>query len=276
MDGTPRAFFEAQTARRKVDTSAIPLYFLLRWRSPDLPFRLIACDYDGTIATDGVIPASAEQALIEAKQAGWLTALVTGRETRDLLQLCPQINLFDLAVVENGAVLYFPRTGLVEELVPPPDHELIRELARSNVPISKGRVIISAHREYEQQVVSVIRKLGLKLEVIFNRDSVMILPAGVSKASGLKVGLERLGVAFEEVIAIGDAENDHSFLQAAGFAVAVANALDSVKAEADLVTSKPNGDGLAEFIREHLLWDFGEGTLGKSDHSNCADNGSGS
>jgi phosphoglycolate phosphatase (TIGR01487 family) len=218
-----------------------------------LAFRLIACDYDRTVATEGVIPASAEQALIEVKQAGWLMALVTGREFEDLLRVCHQIDLFDLAVVENGAVVYFPGQGLLEELVPPPSTELIKELVRRRIPLSKGRIIISAPREYEHQVLSAISELGLELEIIFNRDSVMILPTGVNKATGLGAGLERIGITFEEVIAIGDAENDHSFLQASGFAVAVANALDSIKAEADLVTSKPNGDGVAEFIREYLL-----------------------
>jgi hydroxymethylpyrimidine pyrophosphatase-like HAD family hydrolase len=39
------------------------------------------------------------------------------------------------------------------------------------------------------------------------------------------------------VVGIGDAENDHALLQMCGCSVAVANALDSVAAEADLVTS---------------------------------------
>jgi len=56
-----------------------------------------------------------------------------------------------------------------------------------------------------------------------------------------------------QVIGIGDAENDQDFLKICGFQVAVANALDSIKANADWITTLPNGAGIAEFVREYLL-----------------------
>lgn len=89
--------------------------------------------------------------------------------------------------------------------------------------------------------------------MIFNKDAVMILPTGTDKSSGLKARLKCLNVAPNQVICIGDAENDQDFLQICKFKVAVTNALDSVKVNADLVTSLPNGDGIAELVREYLL-----------------------
>ncbi len=60
----------------------------------------------------------------------------------------------------------------------------------------------------------------------------MVLPAGVNKASGLAAALARLQLSPLNVVGIGDAENDHAFLRACGCAVAVANALLMVKADA--------------------------------------------
>ena len=76
----------------------------------------------------------------------------------------------------------------------------------------------------------------------------MVLPAGINKASGLAAALADLGLSAHNVVAVGDAENDHAFMQAAGFSVAVANALPAVKEKADLVTAAARGAGVAELI----------------------------
>src|SRR5690606_23997133 len=56
----------------------------------------------------------------------------------------------------------------------------------------------------------------------------------------------------------GDAENDHAFLAMCGCSVAVANALDSIKAEADLVTEHARGEGVRELIEQLLADDLAE------------------
>ena len=70
-----------------------------------------------------------------------------------------------------------------------------------------------------------IRELGLELQVIFNKGAVMVLPAGVNKATGLAAALESLGLSPHNAVGVGDAENDHAFLALCECAVAVANAL---------------------------------------------------
>ena len=80
----------------------------------------------------------------------------------------------------------------------------------------------------------------------------MILPCGVNKASGLAAALEELQLSPHNVVGVGDAENDHAFLRAVGFGVAVDNALPQVKKTADLVTEGARGDGVIELV-EHLL-----------------------
>jgi hypothetical protein len=76
----------------------------------------------------------------------------------------------------------------------------------------------------------------------------MVLPSGINKASGLLAACEELGISPHNVVAIGDAENDHAFLQAAGCGVAVANALPALKANASFVTKASRGGGVAELM----------------------------
>jgi hydroxymethylpyrimidine pyrophosphatase-like HAD family hydrolase len=97
-------------------------------------------------------------------------------------------------------------------------------------------------------VLEAIRTFGLELQVIFNKGSVMILPSGVNKATGLKRTLKVLGIPPEEVIGVGDAENDHALLEFCGLSAAVANALPALKERANLVLASAHGEGVTELI----------------------------
>jgi hydroxymethylpyrimidine pyrophosphatase-like HAD family hydrolase len=82
----------------------------------------------------------------------------------------------------------------------------------------------------------------------------MILPATVNKATGLKAAGKRLGIPTDQMVAIGDAENDHPFLDSCGVAVAVDNALPSLKEKCDLVMTGDHGRGVVELV-DRLLSD---------------------
>jgi Cof subfamily protein (haloacid dehalogenase superfamily) len=82
---------------------------------------------------------------------------------------------------------------------------------------------------------------------------VEILPPGGGKASALKTLLKELHIAPENVLALGDAENDIEMLQMAGVGVAMGNADDKTKAAADYVAASNNDGGFAEAIERYVL-----------------------
>jgi hydroxymethylpyrimidine pyrophosphatase-like HAD family hydrolase len=85
---------------------------------------------------------------------------------------------------------------------------------------------------------------------------VEIGPPGVTKATGLSVVAERLGVDPREVLVFGDMPNDVSMFQWAGWGrVAVGNAHPEVRALADEVTSTNDEDGVAAWL-DRLLSDM--------------------
>jgi hypothetical protein len=214
----------------------------------------MAFDYDETVATNGELQPATAEALAAAKAAGWRLALVTGRPHGELLDICPQAaGLFDLIVAENGGVLSLDHTGRPEELAARPDPRLRQELARRGIEFVHGTIVTITRRAQEAETMNVIRDLRLDLDTFCNRHAIMIVPRGTCKAAGFRAGLARLGVRADEAIAVGDDQNDVDFLRVAGLRVAVANAIDAVKAEADLVTELPNGEGIARFIYERVL-----------------------
>ena len=76
---------------------------------------------------------------------------------------------------------------------------------------------------------------------------------GVSKASGISELSRVLNIPIEETMAIGDAENDLSMLKAAGKSVAMGNAAENIKKEADFVTLTCQEHGFANAIYKFAL-----------------------
>jgi phosphoglycolate phosphatase (TIGR01487 family) len=75
----------------------------------------------------------------------------------------------------------------------------------------------------------------------------------IDKGIGLAELAELLGYNIENIMCIGDSENDIDFLRAGGFKVAVANACDELKEIADYVCENKYGDGVAEAIDKFVF-----------------------
>jgi Cof subfamily protein (haloacid dehalogenase superfamily) len=84
------------------------------------------------------------------------------------------------------------------------------------------------------------------------RNYLEILPGGVNKAKAVAALSQFLGVDLSEVAAIGDGLNDLEMLREAGFAIAMGNASDRLKAAADLVVRSNDEAGVAQAVEEIL------------------------
>lgn len=220
-----------------------------------LRYHVLATDYDGTIATDGRVPEATVEQLKRFLATGRRLVLVTGRELPELMQIFPDLNLFEWVVAENGALLYRPSTKEERPLSEPPSTKFIETLKQRNVaPMSLGRVIVATWEPHQHTVLETIRELGLEYQVIFNKGAVMVLPAGVNKATGLLAALKEMGISEHNAVGVGDAENDHAFMKLCEFSTAVANALPAVKETADMVTYSDHGAGVSELI-ERIIQD---------------------
>jgi hydroxymethylpyrimidine pyrophosphatase-like HAD family hydrolase len=215
-------------------------------------FRALATDYDGTIAHDGIVQAPTLHALRRLRGAGVRLLLVTGRELASLFNTFADPGVFDSIIAENGAVLYQPAAGAVQVLSSPPPPAFVERLERAHVPLWLGHSIVATVTPHEHEVLRAIRELRLEWHVIFNKEAVMALPSHVTKATGLTAALRLLNITPDETVGVGDAENDHAFLRLSGLSVAVDNALDEVKAMADLTTTGARGDGVRELIDRWL------------------------
>ncbi len=216
-------------------------------------YTALASDYDGTIAEDGLVSASTLISLRRFREAGGTLILNTGREVQDLQSIFPELPVFHWIVAENGAVLYNVETGAETLLAPAPEAALLASLQRRRVaPLYIGKVIVATYEHHADEIEKAIEETGADRQVILNKGSLMVLPNGCDKASGLRELYKVTAIKREVTVGVGDGENDLALLEAAGLGVALANALPLLKDKAAWVMSKPAGAGVSELI-ERLL-----------------------
>jgi hydroxymethylpyrimidine pyrophosphatase-like HAD family hydrolase len=196
-------------------------------------FACFTCDFDGTIARDGRVSPSTLKALTKVRASGRKLIVATGRELDDLLRVFSETSLFDRVIAENGGVLYQPGTKERVVLPEPPPRKFVELKRRGVQPLSEGQCIVAAWHPNENVVLDVIREMSLELQIIFNKNAVMILPSGVNKGTGVKLALKELGISPHNVVGIGDAENDQEFLKLCACRMVVGNALSALKERAD-------------------------------------------
>lgn len=210
--------------------------------------RVIALDYDGTIAEEGVIHPAIREAIAEVRESGLFVVIVTGRILRELRRVAGDLSFVDGVVAENGAVILLAN-GHRRLLGPPPFPVLLRELSNRGIEFVVGRCLVDMDAEHADSVLSIIREQKLPLMISFNRNRMMVLPQSISKSSGLRAVLDILGTSVHNTIGIGDGENDYELLKICEYGVAVEWASDFLKNEADFVLEGKNLEAVAAYIR---------------------------
>ena len=215
--------------------------------------RVLALDYDGTLATAGKMATAVADALRSARDRGYRLVLISGRTWVDLRSVCSELDLFEVVVAENGAVLSASTEPRIRDLASPPPAPFVRALVSEGVYFGAGRVILGIRSTDAHRARALLTRHGMDWQIILNKDAAMLVPAGIDKGTGLAHALQQLGALAHETIAVGDAENDEPMLRAAGLGVATGNALHRLKAQAQVVLSRGNGAGIIELVHQHLL-----------------------
>ena len=233
--------------------------------------------------------ASAVQAIVDA---GMQVVISTGRAVPGAFEVCDRLDLPDgLAVCSNGAVLIGYRPIEIVHAVTFDASEAVRRVLtevpdafvaveevgvgyRVNQPFPSGeingtitvedtesliaepvtRVIIRAPSHDPREFHELVEGLGLTETNYYIGYTAWldIAPLGVSKASGLQLVADRLGVDPADVLAVGDGHNDIEMLQWAGRGVAMGHGPDALRTVADAVTGTVHEDGLAAELARYV------------------------
>lgn len=235
-----------------------------------MKIEAIAVDIDGTI-TDSKrrLCNSAMQAIRKAEEIGVPTIIVTGNLVTFGYATATLIGATGGVVCENGGVIFKEGLNdtrvqiLTEKIYVNEANEYLLEKIPKLAKISSQD---NDYRETEVAYYKFMEKEDLEKALIGfeHADKVEIYDSGfalhltdksVSKGSSLKILCEQTDINIDNVMAIGDSQNDIDFLKYVGLKVAVANADEGLKEESDYVCEKPYGDGVAEAIGKFVLGD---------------------
>jgi hydroxymethylpyrimidine pyrophosphatase-like HAD family hydrolase len=214
-----------------------------------MKLAVIALDYDGTVSQRDTLDPAVRAAIAEARTRGIVVILVTGRILDELRRVAGDLHFVDGIVAENGAVVHFPDSGHTSVLSPPAPEGFASELRRRGIQTSVGYALVDVAATDAPRVLEIIREQELPLVLLFNRSRLMVLPQGVSKATGLQTALAMLRLSPRNAVAIGDAENDHALLRLAEVGVAVEWGSKALCAAADLTLAGAGPPAVAEYVR---------------------------
>ncbi|MGE7128556.1 Cof-type HAD-IIB family hydrolase [Lysinibacillus xylanilyticus] len=250
--------------------------------------EILFFDVDGTLYnSEKILPASAKEALLEARRNGYEIAIATGRAPFMIQSLLEELDINTYVtfngqyVVYRGEIVY---TNGVEK------DELSKIIAFGNarhepvVFLDAQRMIASVGNNemiseslntlkypypnidstyyMQNEVYQTLIFMEEKDEHLYrdafpnvqfvrwHRYSCDVLPKGGSKAAGIEKVLEKMGLTLNDAIAFGDGINDIEMLQAVGTGVAMGNGHERVKAVATHIAEHVDEDGLAKIMRQ--------------------------
>ncbi len=194
---------------------------------------------DGALLTQQVLsPVIVRQVLTFAEDRGFTVALYSGARIL-ARKRNPQIDALTIPFHEPPA-----------EEVGPLQNVLSAVAVNKVVALGDARRVKSLRWQLSMQLNGTVRLMQAGVP-----EMVEVLPPGGSKGAALKTLLNELSIPAENVLAIGDAENDIELLKLAGIGVAMGNASPVVKAAADYVTASNDEDGAAQAIERFVLAD---------------------
>lgn len=174
-----------------------------------------------------------------------------------LIQLAQDLDL-SLDVLSDDVVLNLPTSenhlSIYSSLNPLLRFEPLA-LAELSADRLYNKAVIAYDADFlDQQIKKIPQIIRDHYEVIKTRDNLLeFMPKGITKAYGIQLLINDLGLTAEEVMAIGDEENDLPMIEFAGIGVAMANAVPMVKSAADVVTDSNQEDGVAAVIEKYVL-----------------------
>lgn len=240
--------------------------------------KLIALDLDGTLVShEGDVSEANAEAVKQAKEAGVHVVLSTGRSLSRCRDIAEDLGRSSYIVTINGGEIYDHDFNLVDQnrLA----HKQVRRLWELKEEhglhfwSSTVQGLFNTPSPFENEVEDydwlkfgfdiedddvrevILQELNANEHLEITNSSptnIEINPAGVNKAAALKKVCEWLDLSMEHVMAVGDSMNDIAMIREAGLGVAMGNAQDIVKEEANFVTGSNKEDGVAQAIHKVL------------------------
>ncbi|EOH97178.1 cof-like hydrolase [Enterococcus haemoperoxidus ATCC BAA-382] len=175
----------------------------------------------------------------------------------DLFELAAALNV-PLDILSDGLVLQLPTTQNYESLYSQLNTLLTYEsyeLDQLTADRIYNKAVIAVEQTYlDEQIKKIPSPFYDRYEIIKTRSNLLeFMPKGITKAYGISLLARDLDINQEEIMTVGDEENDLPMIEYAGLGVAMENAVARVKDLADVITDTNDNDGVAQAVEKFVL-----------------------
>lgn len=249
-------------------------------------FKVLIFDLDGTAVElrEDALPSSRVVKAVAAAKQIMKVSVATGRPITNCREILNELNLVAPCVISGGSQIIDPKTEQIlweKKLSKEQVSAVVRackdtpckllfgdELLGDDVPmdpnkkqVSKAESVVYIMELDEKEIPSLIGKLNILQEITAHpmpswkegKRDIHVTHKLATKQHALEVLLDIMHVEKEDVVSVGDSGNDIPLFRVSGYKVAMGNATDELKKEADLVVASIDEDGLAQFIETRLL-----------------------
>ncbi|MBL1226797.1 Cof-type HAD-IIB family hydrolase [Enterococcus sp. BWR-S5] len=184
-------------------------------------------------------------------------ALMPLEHIHELYELAVSLNI-PLDILSEGTVLHLPTSEEYPSIYGRLNNLLTFEptkLGEMKADRIYNKAVVAIDADYlDAQIQKIPADFYERYEVIKTRSNLLeFMPKGITKAYGISLLARDLDIKQEEVMTIGDEENDLPMIEYAGIGVAMENAVDMVKKAADVITKNNDQSGVAEAVKEYVL-----------------------
>lgn len=234
-----------------------------------MTLEAIAVDIDGTITDDTrKICISAIESLRKAEEKGIPTIIVTGNVVNYAYAAEVLIGCSGGLVAENGGIVFKEgennnavETMVERDFVTSAENHLKEKLGEKfDIHASHDNMYRLTETVFYKTIDKEELENALKdfkyidqLEIYDSGFALHITDKRVNKGTSLRYLCERNGINMENVMAIGDSQNDEDFLKEVGYKIAVGNADNKLKEISTYACEKLYGAGVAEAIEKFAL-----------------------
>ncbi|MHC5228563.1 Cof-type HAD-IIB family hydrolase [Enterococcus sp. LJL99] len=197
--------------------------------------------------------------LVQKNESGEIMekALMPLEDIHELHELAVVLNV-PLDVLSDGLVLQLPSSPDYPSIYSELNNLLTFEAAQLEQLSADGvynKAVVALEAEYlDEQIKKIPSEFYDRYEVIKTRKNLLeFMPKGITKAYGISLLAKDLGIKQEEIMTIGDEENDLPMIEYAGLGVAMENAVPEVKAAAQVITDTNDRDGVAKVVETYVL-----------------------
>lgn len=233
--------------------------------------RALAIDVDGTMTENGgTINFEAASGARWMENRGHKVIFVSGRSAQETYSLAIYVGTTRVVVGENGGVIQvgpdqFRIIGNKANPLSAYEYLSRRIEGVELMPVTPRLTEVILERTFDiEKGENHLKESKIPVSLVDSKYSYHLAQSGITKASGLSVALEFLGIDSDDCIAIGDSVTDVSLFSMCGYSIALGNADEDVKEKASFVTKKKMGGGAVEAL-DHVAEQFL--TIGKGNGS---------